>query len=59
MRYRPKGGGAPRFCHTLNNTVVASPRILIAIVENYQQSDGSVRVPKALVPYFGKETIAL
>ena len=57
MRYRPKGGGAPRFCHTLNNTVVASPRILIAIVENYQQSDGSIRVPKALVPYFGKETI--
>lgn len=57
MRYRPAGGGAPKFCHTLNNTVVASPRILIAIIENYQQEDGSIRIPAALVPYFGRERI--
>ncbi|MBI3817622.1 MAG: serine--tRNA ligase [Planctomycetes bacterium] len=57
LRYRPAGGGSPRFCHTLNNTVVASPRILIAIAENYQQADGSIAIPKALVPYFGRERI--
>lgn len=57
LRYRPAGGGSPKFCHTLNNTVVASPRILIAIVENYQQEDGSIQIPKALVPYFGKAAI--
>lgn len=57
LRYRPAEGGPPRFCHTLNNTVVASPRILIAIVENYQEPDGSIRVPRVLVPYFGKDRI--
>lgn len=57
LRYRPTGGGAPRFCHTLNNTVVASPRILIALVENHQQADGSIRIPPVLVPYFGADRI--
>lgn len=57
IRYRPAGGGPTRVCHTLNNTVVASPRILIALVENHQEKDGSIRIPKALVPYFGKERI--
>ncbi|MHC4939951.1 MAG: serine--tRNA ligase [Planctomycetota bacterium] len=42
-----------RICHTLNNTVLASPRILVALLENYQQADGSVRVPAVLVPYMG------
>jgi len=42
-----------RFCHTLNNTVLASPRILVALIENNQQKDGSVRVPEVLVPYMG------
>jgi seryl-tRNA synthetase len=51
-------GGKPRFCHTLNNTVVASPRILVAILENHQQSDGSVRVPDVLVPLVGKDRLA-
>jgi seryl-tRNA synthetase len=47
-----------QFCHTLNNTVIASPRILIPILELYQNADGSVRVPKALRPYMGgKERI--
>ncbi len=46
------------FAHTLNNTAIASPRILIAILENYQQKDGSVRIPKVLQKYIGKEIIS-
>lgn len=52
LRYRDKEGKI-RFCHTLNNTVVASPRILIPILENYQNADGSVTIPPALRPYVG------
>jgi seryl-tRNA synthetase len=40
-----------RYCHTLNNTVVASPRILIALLENHQQADGSIAIPEAVQPY--------
>ncbi|MFA5787512.1 MAG: serine--tRNA ligase [Actinomycetota bacterium] len=50
-RFRPKGGGAPALVHTLNGTAVAVGRTLIAILENYQQADGSVVVPEALRPY--------
>ncbi len=46
-----------RFCHTLNNTVIASPRILVAILENYQREDGSVDVPEALQRLVGKERL--
>jgi seryl-tRNA synthetase len=53
LRYKPEGGGKPLYCHTLNNTVVASPRVLICLLENHQQADGSVRVPDALRPYLG------
>lgn len=56
MRYRAKDGSI-KFCHTLNNTAIASPRILIAILENYQQADGSVRIPDVLQPLIGKKTI--
>jgi len=52
LRYRDADRKV-RFCHTLNNTVLASPRILVALLENYQQADGSVRVPEVLVPYMG------
>jgi len=52
LRYRD-GAGKVRFCHTLNNTVIASPRILIPILELYQNADGSVTVPAALRPYMG------
>jgi seryl-tRNA synthetase len=52
LRYRDERGEL-RFCHTLNNTVVASPRILIPILELYQQRDGSVEVPRALRPWMG------
>ena len=53
LRYRPSGGGRPRFCHTLNNTVIASPRVLIAILENLQEADGGVRIPEVLRPWMG------
>jgi seryl-tRNA synthetase len=52
LRYRTKDGEI-KFCHTLNNTAIASPRILIPILENYQQADGSVVVPEVLRPYMG------
>ncbi|MEK7591789.1 MAG: serine--tRNA ligase [Patescibacteria group bacterium] len=57
IRYKSKSGET-FFCHTLNNTAIASPRILVAILENYQNEDGSVRVPKVLQPYLGKEIIS-
>jgi len=57
LRYRDKDKKV-QFCHTLNNTVIASPRILIPILEQYQNADGSVTVPKALRPYMaGMERI--
>ena len=52
MRYRD-ADGAVRFCHTLNNTVIASPRILIPMLEIHQNADGSVTIPAALRPYMG------
>jgi seryl-tRNA synthetase len=58
LRYRPTEGGKPKFCHTLNNTVIASPRVLIALLENHQQKDGSVAIPKALQPFFGNSVLA-
>lgn len=56
MRYKTKQGEI-KFVHTLNNTVVATPRILGAILENYQNKDGSVTVPKILRSYVGKDKI--
>jgi seryl-tRNA synthetase len=52
MRYRTTEGKV-RFCHTLNNTAIASPRILISILEIFQQADGSILVPEVLRPYLG------
>lgn len=58
LRYRRADTGKPDFCHTLNNTVVASPRILIPLLELNQQADGSVAVPVRLRPYMnGMERI--
>ncbi|MFH1423843.1 MAG: serine--tRNA ligase [Candidatus Nealsonbacteria bacterium] len=56
IRYRAKNGEI-KFAYALNNTVIASPRILIAILENYQQKDGSVVVPKILQKYTGFKII--
>ena len=52
MRYKTADGKTV-FCHTLNNTVIASPRILIPIIETYQNADGSITVPEALRGYCG------
>lgn len=57
IRYRPEGGGRPIHLHMLNGTAVATSRALIAILENYQQPDGTVLVPEVLRPYVGKERI--
>mgnify|MGYP002813521537 CR=1 FL=1 len=53
IRYKPDGGGKPEFCHTLNGSGLAVGRTLIAVVENYQEADGSVTVPAVLRPYMG------
>jgi seryl-tRNA synthetase len=56
IRYKGNAGG-PKFCHTVNDTGCAMGRMLIAIMDNYQQRDGSVAVPDALRPVVGKERI--
>jgi seryl-tRNA synthetase len=55
LRYK-SGEGKPVFCHTLNNTLVASPRILIPILENFQEEDGSIKIPEVLQSYMGGMT---
>jgi len=57
IRYRPEPGAKPTFVHTLNGSGLALPRVVISILENYQQADGSIAVPKALKPYIGTEII--
>jgi seryl-tRNA synthetase len=57
IRYKAEDG-KNRFVHTLNGTAVAISRAIIAILENFQQADGSVKLPKALIPYCGFEVIA-
>jgi seryl-tRNA synthetase len=51
IRYRPDAGARPQFVHTLNGSGLALPRIVIALLENYQQADGSILIPEALQPY--------
>jgi seryl-tRNA synthetase len=58
IRCRSKEKKGTRFAHTLNGTAIACTRALVAIVENYQQADGSVVVPEALRPWVGKDVIA-
>lgn len=53
IRYRPADGGKPQFVHTLNGSGLGMTRALIAVMENYQQADGSIRVPDVLIPYMG------
>jgi len=53
LRYRPEAGAKPRFVHTLNGSGLAVGRTLIAVLENYQQKDGTVVVPEVLRPYLG------
>lgn len=57
IRYRPDAESKPRLVHTLNGSGLALPRVMIAVLENYQQADGSVLVPEALKPYMNTEII--
>ena len=57
IRYRPAGAKKSEFLHTLNGSGLAIGRTYLAILENYQQADGTVRVPEALVPYMNGDTI--
>ncbi len=57
LNIRYKDGDKMRFVHSLNSTAAPTPRFLVSIVENFQQEDGSIKVPEALVPYMGKEFI--
>ena len=53
IKYKPADGGKARFIHTLNGSGLAIGRTLIALMENYQNADGSITVPEALRPYVG------
>lgn len=53
LRYRDNTDGKVKFCHTLNNTGIATPRALVPFIENHQQADGTVRIPEKLQPYLG------
>ena len=57
IRYRPKEGARPRYVHTLNGSGLGLPRVLISVLETYQQADGSVRIPEVLQPYTGFDLI--
>lgn len=58
LRYRPEPGAKPEYVHTLNGSGLALPRVMIAILENYQNADGSVTIPEVLRPYLhGREKI--
>ena len=57
IRYRPEGAKKPEFVHTLNGSGLAVGRTYLAILENYQQADGSVRIPEVLQPYMAGETV--
>ena len=58
IRFRAKATGKPELVHTLNGSGLAVPRVLAALLENNLQADGRVRIPAALVPYFGKEFLS-
>ncbi len=53
VKFRPEAGGKTRIAHTLNASGLALPRVMIAIMENNQQADGSIVVPEVLRPYMG------
>ena len=57
LKIRVNGENGKYFAHTLNNTVVAPPRMLIAFLENNLQADGSIRIPEVLQPYMGGKKV--
>jgi len=58
IRYRPAPRSKPEFVHTLNGSGLALPRVMIAVLENYQQADGSVEIPEVLRPYMGADRLS-
>ncbi len=59
IRFKPQGGGKIQLLHTLNGSGVATPRLLVALLETYQQADGTVLLPEILTPYMGSAGIHL
>ena len=57
IKFRPAGAGKAEFAHTLNGSGLAVGRTLLAILENYQQQDGSVIIPEALRPFMGGQSV--
>jgi seryl-tRNA synthetase len=57
IRYRPEPGASPEFLHTLNGSGLALPRVMIAVMENYQQPDGSIRIPEVVQAYMRGEQV--
>ena len=57
IRYRPAPNEKPRFVHTLNGSGLAFPRVIAALLEHYQQPDGTVPLPEPLRPYFGGDAL--
>ncbi len=57
IKFRPEGGGKTQFVHTLNGSGLALPRLMIAIMENYQLADGSFEVPAVIRPYMGGQSV--
>ncbi len=57
IRYRAAAGERPAFVHTMNGSGLALPRVLIGVLETYQQADGTVAIPDVLRPYFGEQTV--
>ncbi len=57
IRFRREAGSKPEFVHTLNGSGLAIGRTILALIENYQQADGSIEIPRALVPYTGFDRI--
>jgi seryl-tRNA synthetase len=57
IKFRPEGGGKTQFVHTLNGSGLALPRIMIAIMENYQLADGTFEVPAVIRPYMGGQAV--
>ncbi len=57
IRYRPTSESKPQYVHTLNGSGLALPRVVIAVMENYQQADGSIAIPEILQPYMGVKVI--
>ena len=58
IRYRPEAGAKPELVHTLNGSGLPLARTVAALLETYQQPDGSIMVPEVLRPYLGRDTIA-